>query len=126
MANKMPKTTAKEKHKAKLIEYLADPENEIPKRAKYPEILGISDAALYQFFRSPELSEIEAESNEIRRKRLGRTLMEVDRALKERAISGDPQAIKLLYQRFEGWSEKTKLEHEIAGIDDIVQDIEHG
>lgn len=97
---------AVERYRGKLIEFLSDIENELSARCKYPEILGISRTTLYKHFPPAELSKIENEALEIRRTRCARHLMAVDAALFERAKTGDPAACKLVYMRFEGWSEK--------------------
>jgi len=97
---------AKEKHKRKILEYLANPDNEIPYREGLASICGIKRNTLYLHFTPDELSDLEAEGLEMRRKKYAPQLSKVDKALLEQAASGDPKAAKLVYQRFEGWSEK--------------------
>ena len=106
---------AKVKHKAKLIRYLADPANGFPDRQHYPEILKIRRQTIYHHFSPEELSDIECEALDLRRTKYAPRLSKVDEALLKQAESGDPTAIKLCYQRFEGWNEKHK--HEVTGKD---------
>lgn len=47
---------------------------------------------------------------DIRRRKYSSHLAEVDLALLKAAKEGNPAAAKLVYQRFEGWSEKTRVE----------------
>lgn len=101
---------AKQKHKRKILEYLANPDNEIPCREELASVCGIKRVTLYFHFTPDELSELETEGLEMRRKKYAPRLSKVDIALLERAASGDPQAAKLAYQRFEGWQEKAGLE----------------
>jgi len=102
---------AKTKHRTKLLEYLSDPNNEFPTR-EYMSlyVLGFSHRqTVNKVFTPKELHEIEQEALENRRRKYASVLAKVDNALLERAQQGDPQAIKLVYQRFEGWSEKKEL-----------------
>ena len=48
---------------------------------------------------------------DIRRKKYIANLARIDKVLLSTAESGDVSAIKLVYQRFEGWSEKRLQEH---------------
>jgi hypothetical protein len=100
------------KHRETLIKYLSDPDNEWPTRTVMSrEVLGFkSGSQIYQHFKGYELDEIEAEALDIRRKRYSRHSAAADIALIERAKSGDPQALKLFYQRLEGWNPASKVE----------------
>jgi hypothetical protein len=69
--------------------------------------------SLYQIFTVVELDQIEKEALEIRRKHCQRQSAAVDQGLYKKAVSGDPTAAKLWYQRMEGWSEKKQ--HEFPG-----------
>jgi hypothetical protein len=120
----VPKITAKMRHHERLLEYLGNPENEIPNRTEYCDILNIARSTLYDTFTGHELDIIESEALVLRRQRIARAAMEIDKALQNKAKSGDPAAIKLFYQRLEGWSEKTTIDHNIKSIDDIIQEIE--
>jgi len=104
-------TPTKERHRFKLIDYLSNLENEWPGRSSFgPIILGITDRALRKHFSPYELNDIEYEALELRRKQYSRLFVKADKALAEQIEKGDTQAIKLMYQRFEGWSEKQRHE----------------
>jgi hypothetical protein len=102
--------TSKEKHRAKLLEYMSNPDNDFPTREVMSlQVLGFKQRQqINKVFSVEELHEIEQEALENRRKKYASQLARVDKALMDRALDGDPQAIKLCYQRFEGWSEKQK------------------
>lgn len=104
--------TAKEQHTLKLLEYLANPENEIMNRSSLAEkVLGITASAMYRTFTSDELSEVEAEALRRRRARLSLKLGQVDKALFEKAIDDkDVKAIELVYKKFENWNPNHKIE----------------
>ena len=106
------KLTVKERHKLKLLEYLANPENEILKRSEWAvNILGISPSGLYFHFNANDLTEIEGEALNRRRARYGLKLGQVDKALFEKAINDqDVKAIELIYKRFENWNPNQKIE----------------
>lgn len=101
-------------HKCKLLEYLSNVENEWPKRQDYHTVIlgyGCKNGVLYQYFTSKELTEIERQALDERRSRYALFLSAIDKALINRALEGSEQAIKLCYQRFEGWTEKQQVEH---------------
>lgn len=104
---------AKQKHRSKLLEYMSDPNNDFPTREQMSlEILGFAQRqTINKVFSVEELHEIEQEALENRRRKYASILAKVDSALLERAQQGDPQAIKLVYQKFENWSEKQQHEH---------------
>lgn len=106
------KITVKELHRLKLLEYLANPENEILKRSEWATgILGISPSGLYFHFNADDLTEIEGEALNRRRARYGLKLGQVDKALFEKAINDqDVKAIELIYKRFENWNPNQKIE----------------
>lgn len=55
--------TAKDKHRINLLEYLSNPDNKVIMRSELAEkVLDISKSALYKFFNTDELSEIETEA----------------------------------------------------------------
>jgi len=89
----------------KMIEYWADPSNEILSRCHIAvKILKYkSHSGLYRMFRPEEIDEIEREALDLRRKRFALALMRVDDGLLRRAAEGDPQAAKLAYMKFENW-----------------------
>lgn len=102
---------AKERHKIKLIEFLGNPENEFCNRYNMAtKILNFANGeTLYRVFTPSELSEIELEALEIRRKRYSPEIAQIDRAVLKAAKSGDMRAARLCYQRFENWGEKKEL-----------------
>ena len=104
--------TAKEKHKINLLEYLSNPDNKVIMRSELAEkVLGITKSALYKFFNTDELSEIEGEALKKRRARLALKISQVDEALVERAtVDKDVKAIELFYKRLEGWNPNQKIE----------------
>ena len=104
--------TAKEKHKINLLEYLSNPDNKVVMRSELAEkVLGITKSALYKFFNTDELSEIEGEALKKRRARLALKISQVDEALVERAtVDKDVKAIELFYKRLEGWNPNHKIE----------------
>ncbi len=108
--------TAKEKHKNKLLEYLGNPGNEWLDRATLStEVLGYKqENGIHKCFSPAELNEIEAEALELRRKKYASCLARVDSGLLKEAANGNPNAAKLVYQRFEDWAPKTKQEHSFS------------
>ena len=114
MAEKVVKSlgTAKEQHKLKLLEYLANPENEIMNRSTLAEkVLGISASVMYRTFNADELSDIEAEALRRRRSRFSLKISQVDNALFSKAIDDkDVKAIELVYKKFENWNPNQKIE----------------
>lgn len=104
--------TAKDKHRINLLEYLANPDNKVLMRSELAEkVLDISKSALYKFFNTDELSEIEGEALRKRRARLALKISQVDEALMERAtVDKDVKAIELFYKRLEGWNPNQKIE----------------
>ena len=102
---------AKERYRLKIMEYLSEPMNQMPSRTELASIMGISKVMLYNHFKGDELTEIETEALKERRKKYAPHLARVDLGIMERAAEGDPQAAKLAYQRFEGWTEKQRLDH---------------
>jgi len=104
--------TAKERNKDKLLEYLTNPENEFRNRTFLAtEVLGYKKRqSLTNCFTSAELDQIEAEALEIRRSKYSSDLAKIDASLLKAAKGGDTAAIKLAYQKFEGWKEVTRKE----------------
>lgn len=104
----------KNMHRLTLMEYLSNPDNPPLNRTHLStDVLGFSQASvLYQVFTPDELTEIEDEALEARRKRYASKLALVDDAVLRRAASDEGTAAdaKLAFQRFEGWSEKQKQE----------------
>lgn len=98
---------AKERHKLKLLDYLSNPDNPFPNREQMAsEVLGLRKQTFYYHFSVDEIADMEAEALANRRKKYAPHIVEIDRALMKKAKEGDPAAVKLVYQRIEGWSEK--------------------
>ena len=98
---------AKERHRQKLIEYIGDPDNDFPTRnAMAVTVCGVARKTLYATFTPEEFTEIEKKGLILRRSKYSRQLSAADKALMKKAEEGDVAAIKLMYQRFEVWSEK--------------------
>ncbi len=104
---------AKIRHKAKIVEFIGNPEHDFPTREQLAKLCGITPQGLYKNFSVEEFQEMEKEGLELRRKRYAKEAVEVDKGLISRAKDGDPAACKLFYQRFECWSEKLKREHSV-------------
>lgn len=104
---------SKDMHREKLLEYLGNPDNEFLPRCKLStDVLGFKqEKQIHQVFSPDELRELESEALELRRKRYIRHISVADIALLNKAADGDVPAIKLAYQRFEGWGEKKISEH---------------
>jgi hypothetical protein len=110
---------AREKHAEKLVEYLANPANEwLDKTALSVEVLQRDRSYISKVWTAQQFDEeIGAPALELRRSRLAPISAKVDRMLVDKALGGDVQAIKLFYQRLEGWSpsKKTELVGKIDG-----------
>lgn len=76
----------KERYKLRLLRHLGDPEIDFPPRRDYPQIVGVSKKTIYKHFTPLELSEIEAEAVDMRKKSCSRQRANVLSALYERAI----------------------------------------
>ena len=108
-----------------MIEYLGNPENAFPSRVFLStDVLGYkNEQQIHQLFNYDELHEIDREALDIRRKRYGAQLSRVDDALLRQAKAGDVSAIKLAYQRLEGWVERKAIEAKIIpgeGLKEIL------
>lgn len=120
MANDKPKATSRKaqvsarkiQYIKQLTDYLSNPENNfVPRTAYAVDVLHINKTTLYKYFKPEDLEAIEKEALEIRRRKYAPQLSACDKALlKNASETGDPQACKLVYQRFEGWSEKQQRE----------------
>ena len=112
----------KDEHKANILRYLGNPENDIPTRTVLAAIIGISRQTLYDTFTIQELSEIEHEALELRRTQYAPQIAKIDKAIMKAAANGDAQAAKLVFQRLEGWSERQTHEHEVKPVSVIIRD----
>ncbi len=99
---------AKERNRSKLLEYLGNPENDFCNRVDMSLIiLGYKQQrTIYKHFTPDELSQIEKEALELRRKKYNPQIAKVDNAMLKEAEEGNERAAKLCYQRFEDWGEK--------------------
>lgn len=77
--------------------------------------LGISESTLFSWQNQPQFW---TDVVEAAKRKLPHKSQEVTNALIEKALSGDVQAIKLFFQKVEGWSEK--LETKVSGSINIV------
>ncbi len=104
--------TAKEINRHKLIDYQVNPDNDFLNRESLSTlVLGYKQKnAIYKYFTPDELCDIEKEALDIRRTKYAYKLAITDKALFDKAKEGDVAAIRLVYQRFEGWVEKQKKE----------------
>jgi hypothetical protein len=102
------KLTAKDRARIKIVEYWSIPDNGfIPWQRLCIEVFHYKNSRyLYCLFTPEERKIIEQEALAERRKNYVPHIAAVDFALLKKAMSGDVAAIKLCYQRFEGWSEK--------------------
>lgn len=102
---------AKKRHTQNILEYLSDPQNEIPSREELAlNVCGFARRqSLNKTFPGTELQDIEKLALDIRRTKYASSLAKVDKALLEVAEKGDPRAAKLCYQRFESWGEKVNV-----------------
>ena len=109
----------KEAHRLTLIEYLSNPDNKFLNRTQLSVVaLGFTQGSvIYQVFTPDELTEIEDEALEARRKRYASKLAKVDEAVLRRAASveGTAADAKLAFQRYENWSEKNIQELKLDG-----------
>jgi hypothetical protein len=117
---------AKERHKIKLIEYIGNPDNDFPGREQLGPICGVTIQALRKHFSVEEFQAIEKEGLELRRKKYARQISYADQGLLKKAAEGDPQACKLVYQRFESWSERQIREHTGKNGRPIEMTTKHG
>ena len=116
---------AKEQHRRKLLDYLSNPCNEFPSRGQLPKILGLTKQAVYAAFSPDELSGIEKEGLEIRRQQYARYIGQADKGLLKRAAEGDPAACRLVYQRFEGWTEKKRIDSDCTVRTVVLDDLDN-
>jgi hypothetical protein len=119
-------TKTKNKWRTKYLEYLSDPENSVVEKGKVltrgqiAKVLGTTRQTLYRHFTAAEMDELDADALAERRRRCARQSTAVDYALFQRATNGDPQAIKLFYERIEGWTPSQKIQVE-PSLDEIRQ-----
>lgn len=95
------KMATKDRHKANLIKYLSDWDNDFPKRIEFGAILGVKEATLWRIFTGAELDEIENEALEIRKQNAARPRQEAYKHLVAQFKDSVP-AIKEFLDRTEG------------------------
>jgi hypothetical protein len=102
------KLTAKNQVRTKIIEYLSDPGNGfLPWNRLCTEVCHYKNSRyLYKLFTIEERRQIDWKGLEERRKNCAPQSAAVDYGLLKKAMSFDPAASKLWYQKMEGWSEK--------------------
>lgn len=122
-----PVLSARDKARAKLLKYLADPNNEFLKRQELStQVLGYRHPnQLNRMFSAEEIQEIEKEALDLRRKKYAPRLSKIDKAVLERAETGDPVAARLAYKRFEGWTEQVRVEQTGKDGGPIEQQVTH-
>jgi len=98
--------TSKEAHRINLLEYLGNPEINFPIRAKYNGVLGITKQAMYLHFTPEELTQIEFEAVEIRKKRSNRQRTKVLKALYKRALGYSHPEVKVQWVESEVYNQK--------------------
>jgi len=105
--------TAKDKHKMKMLKYWGDPENDFINRSRmHKEILGITGFTFYKHFTPDEISEIEYDAVELRKKASSPQRARLYKALYKEAKTGNVKAIKEFLDRVEG---KVKEKVELTG-----------
>jgi hypothetical protein len=102
------KFTAKDRIKIKIIEYWSNPDNAfIPWQRLCTEFCHYKNSRyLFKLFTIEERRQIAWKAVEERRKNCAPQSAAVDHGLLKKAVSGDAAAVKLWYQKMEGWSEK--------------------
>jgi len=102
------KLTTKNQVRIKIIEYLSNPDNGfLPWNRLCTEVCHYKNSRyLYKLFTIEERHQIYWKALEERRKNYAAQSAAVDYGLHKKAMSGDPAASKLWYQKMEGWSEK--------------------
>ena len=101
-----------------LVEHLSDLDNDWPRfREHYAPLIGIKPVTLRKYLSSEEFADMESEALDNRRKSISRLSASVDSALLKAAKDGDVQAIKLWYQKLEGWNEKTAIDLQATGLE---------
>ena len=109
---------AKDRHRDKLLRYLANPDNDWPNRGGLSIAIGLKEETFRTHFNAADIDEMEATGLALRRRRCSSQSALVDKGLMKRAEEGDPAACKLYYQRIEGWSEKQDVN--LSGTHTVV------
>lgn len=98
------KGNAKKKSRMKLVEFIGNPDNEFPNRTDMAvTVLGYkTTVSLYRLFTPLELSEIEGEGFELRKKRSARERSKIYKSLYDEGLKGNVQAAREYLDRTEG------------------------
>jgi len=104
----------KEVQTVKILELLSDPDTPPLSRGELVRVLGKDPSNFYKMFPAVELDQLYRDALKLRRERMAAQSGIVDAALLAAVKSGDVQAIKLYYQRHEGWAPTTKLSGDIT------------
>lgn len=112
----------KETYRVNMLTYLGNPNNPWPTRQFMAiKVLNLTENYLYQRFTAAELDEIFNEGFDLRRKNMKNEFsVEADAALKKQVRAGDTAAIKLYYQRHEGWGETSNINNRHSGTIQVV------
>ena len=94
-----------------LVACLVDTES-FPYKKEYSSIFFGESKPMWLYYKlsTARIAEAEKEALDIKRTRLAGTSAQVDQVLIEKALDGDLKAIKLYYERLEGWSVNNKIE----------------
>lgn len=104
------------------LEILSDWDGKYPTREVFAEALGFRSVTGMEWYISKEdKANLEAQALELRRHRIAGCSLQVDRALFRKALTGDPAAIKLWYQRHEGWAERSIVTPDIELLRELAQ-----
>ena len=117
--------SAKERYKAKIIEYIGNPENDFPSRTDIAiTVLGFAKyQSLYNNYTAAELDEIEREAFEVRKARTVKQRAEIYTALHREAKAGNVQAAKEFLDRTEG-KVRDKVDVNHSGSIETLSDVE--
>lgn len=105
---------AKEKHRKRLIDYLANWENNFPNKTQMAEIIGLKQNTLYFHFTPIELDEILNDGLEQRKKNAAIPRAAIYVAMEKAAKDGNVPAQKEFLDRTEG---KVVEKRELTGKD---------
>ncbi|MCP4365416.1 MAG: hypothetical protein GY800_08990 [Planctomycetes bacterium] len=107
---------AYKRNRAVLLDYMGNPENEFPNRSEMAlSVLGYKEiSSMYKIFTKEDLTEIEVESIQERKRRSSKDVASVYKKLLKEANGGNVQAIKEYLDRIEG---KVIDKKEITGKD---------
>jgi hypothetical protein len=98
----------------KIMDILSNPDQSPPIRTALCKVLGKEKGNFYKMFPAAELDQLYKDALLIRRERMAAQSGIVDAALLKAVKAGDVQAIKLYYQRHEGWAPTTKISGDIT------------